>query len=148
MSWLISMGIRQCRRTMSALIIGMMALLPQLMQAAEIPEETDAVFARYVKLGEDLNRVMVRVKDKKSADAESAAMQALLLRVGESRREIGRIAQLPPDVAAEISRKYEKSMRTAWGRVYESIYRLQRMRCYESIPFFRSFSILCSLLET
>ncbi len=116
------------------------------LRAEEIPADMDAVFARYVKLGEDLGQVMVRVKDKESAEAENAALQALLPRVGESRREIGAITQLPPDLATEITRKYERSMREVWGRVYESIYRLQRVRCYESISFFRSFSLLCSLL--
>lgn len=148
MSYLVSMDTGRHRLAVYGLLIGIFTFFVQSVRAGEIPAETDAIFARYVKLGEDLSRVMVRVKDKRSADAESAALQALLLHVGESRREIGSITQLSPDLAAEISRKYEKQMRTTWGRVYESIYRLQRVRCYESVPFFRSFSILCSLLET
>ena len=125
-------------------LLGLWAEAP----AVELPMEVDGIFARYVKLGEELEDVMARVRDRSSADARSSALQALLARVGESRREIGALPRLSADVAEAVTSKYEKQMREVWGRVYESIYRLQRVRCYESVPFFRSFSILCSLLES
>ncbi len=136
---------------MRRVLLCLMLIFPWLgveARAAELPAELDGIFARYVKLGEELEGVLSRVQDKGSADAQNSALQRLLARVGESRREIAAISELPENTAAAVASKYERQMRTVWGRVYESIYRLQRVRCYESVPFFRSFSILCSLFES
>lgn len=111
-------------------------------------EKIDAVFSRYIQLGKDLTEVLDKVKDKKSAAENTAALQEILPRVGEIRREIGSIDKLRPEDAKEVSAKYERSMRETWGNVFANIYRLQRERCYEEIPFFRAFSILCSLLDS
>lgn len=111
-------------------------------------EKIDAVFSRYIQLGKDLTEVLDKVKDKKSAAENTAALREILPRVGELRREIGSIDKLRPEDAKEVSAKYERGMRETWGKVFAGIYRLQRERCYEEISFFRAFSILCSLLDS
>lgn len=116
--------------------------------AGAVPAEVDAIFARYVQLGKDVGEVLGKVRDKQSAAESVAALQAILPRVGDSRREIGGIDKLRPDVAKAVSAKYERVMREAWGKAFDGIYRLQRARCYEEVAFFRAFSILCSLLDS
>lgn len=113
-----------------------------------LPTAIDGIFARYVQLGKDIGEVLGKVHDKQSAAATVTALQAILPRVGDVRRELGGIDKLQPDVAKAVSAKYERAMREAWGKAFDGIYRLQKVRCYEEVAFFRAFSILCSLLDT
>ena len=128
-------------------LLAMVAVALQA-QAEDIPEETAGIFERYIDLGRDLSDVMESVKDRQSAEVAASKLNELLPRVGKSRREIGCISSLSPELAAQVIAVYEKPMRTVWGKVFDCIYRLQRVRCYECVPFFRSFSILCSLLDS
>ena len=124
-------------------------LVPQgYAQGQGTTEEISAVFERYVRLGEDLSHILARVKDKQSAEAVAPELRAVLVRVGESRREINGISSLSPELVEEVTGKYERRMREAWGRVFDCMYRLQRVRCYGCVPFFSSFSLLCSLLDS
>lgn len=116
--------------------------------AQSAPEGISAVFERYICLGEDLGNVLAKVKDKQSAETAAPELQAMLVRVGESRREINDISSLTPELESEVTSRYERRMRETWGRVFDCIYWLQRVRCYECVSFFRSFSLLCSLLDS
>lgn len=111
------------------------------------PEFFDGVFERYIRLGEDLVPVLQKVQDRKTADSAAQEVQDMLLQVDESRLETRAIKGLTPEQARHIRDKYEARMRETWGKVYDEIYRLQRMRCYESVDFLKPFSLLCSFLE-
>lgn len=110
-------------------------------------EDVEQIFSHYVKLGEELAPVLASAKDADGARDAAPALQALLPRVMDSGRELRSISALNGADLKQIRAKFERPMRETWGRVYDEIYRLQRVRCYECVPFFRSFSILCSLLE-
>ena len=91
--------------------------------------------------------MLASAKDAAGAEKAAPALQALLPRVMDSGRELKSISALSQEDSQHIRAKFERPMRGAWGKVYDEIYRLQKSRCYECVSFFRSFSILCSLLE-
>ncbi len=105
------------------------------------------VFARYIKLGEELAPVLAAAKDATSAEKAASALKDMLPRVIDTGREIKAISSLNAEETKELLAKFEKPMRTAWGKVFDEIYRLQKTQCYGSVSFFSPFSILCSLLE-
>lgn len=111
------------------------------------PEDLDGVFERYIQLGEELVPVLQKVQDRKTADSAAQEVQNMLLQVDESRLETRAIKELTPEQARHIRDKYEVRMRATWGKVYDEIYRLQKMRCYGSVDFLKPFSLLCSFLE-
>ncbi len=115
--------------------------------ALGVDRPVDQIFVRYVKLGEELAPVLASAKDAAGAEKAAPALQALLPRVMDSGRELKSISALSQEDSQHIRAKFERPMREAWGKVYDEIYRLQKSRCYECVSFFRSFSILCSLLE-
>ncbi len=120
-----------------------------IVSAAElsIPAEIDKAFADYVALPDKLIPIMTGVKDKATADAAAEPMFAELQKVYDTRSALQKITKLPPEVATQLKNKYEKDMRTRWGKVYEQIFRLQKVRCYDSLPFFKQFHTLCMMLE-
>lgn len=116
-------------------------------QAAELPPEVDAAFAHYTALAEELVPVLQAAQDAQSAGEAAPQLEKLLSKVMDAKRELDEIKELPPEVAAEVRRKYEQKMRSNWGRVYDEVYRLQSVRCYENVPFFKNFRTLCVFLN-
>lgn len=112
-----------------------------------IPAETDRAFADYVALPDTLVPILAGVKDKATADAAAEKLYAELPKVYDTRSALQKITELPPDVAQLLKQKYEKDMRTRWGEVYNHIFRLQKVRCYDSLPLFKQFHTLCMMLE-
>ena len=112
-----------------------------------IPADVDTAFANYVALPDSIVPILERVKDKSTADAEADNLYKELTKVYDTRSELQKIAKLPPEVAEQLKPKYASDMRTRWGEVYKHIFRLQKVRCYESIPFFKQFHTLCMMLE-
>lgn len=131
-------------RQFQKLVIVMVGLFSVAFGADQAMEEA---FVHYVKLGEELAPILASAQDAAGAEKAAPALEALLPRVMDSGRELKSIPTLSEEDARRIRAKFERSMRETWGKVYDEIYRLQRVRCYECVPFFRSFSILCSLLE-
>lgn len=115
--------------------------------AAELPAALVGALQRYIALPDALLPVLEAAHDKPSADRAAADLQALLPRVYESRRELREIQALSPAEQEAVRKRFEMQMRTRWGRVFEQIFRLQRVHCYESIDFFKHFNTLCVMLE-
>lgn len=115
--------------------------------AADGSVALEAALQHYIALPDALLPVLEAAKDKESAEAAAADLQALLPRVYEVRRELMEIPELAPETAAAVRKKYEMQMRTRWGKVYEHIFRLQRVRCYEALAYFKHFNTLCMLLQ-
>lgn len=111
------------------------------------PQEYDAAFERYIALGDELSLLLEKAQDKRSAETLAGELQGVLLRVDESRLEMRAITNLTEAQSRHIRERYEKRMRTSWGKVYDQIYRLQKSRCYDSVALLKPFSILCSFLE-
>ena len=112
-----------------------------------IPADVDKAFANYVALPDTLVPILAGVKDRASADAAADKLYAELTKVYDTRSELQKIANLPPEVAQRLKQKYDKEMRTRWGEVYHHIFRLQKVRCYDSMPFFTQFHTLCMMLD-
>lgn len=136
------------KRLRELLVCGLAALglLSGVAGAAEVPAELDAMFQRYVSLPDAILPVLTAARDKASADKMAPELEALMGRVSDSRRELLTVPALTDEVAEAVRRKYEAEMRSRWGKVYDEIYRLQRVRCYESISFFKQFITFCVLL--
>ena len=136
---------------MKALSASMMMVLaaPLWVCATEStsPREYDAAFERYIALGDELSLLLEKAQDRRSAETLAGELQGVLLRVDESRLEMRSITNLTETQSRHIREKYEKRMRTSWGKVYDQIYRLQKSRCYDSVALLKPFSILCSFLE-
>lgn len=132
------------KNKVQGLIIAMVSLLST---AFGVDHATEEVLSRYIKLGEELVPVLSAARDATGAEKAAPALQALLPRVMDSGRELKAVASLSEEDSRQLRAKFERPMRETWGKVYDEIYRLQRVRCYECVSFFRSFSILCSLLE-
>lgn len=130
----------------AALIWGATAAITCAAEQA-IPADIDKAFAEYVALPNTLLPILEEVKDKATADAAADKLYAELPKVYDSRSELQKIATLPPEVAQHLKQKYEKEMRSRWGKVYNHIFRLQKARCYDSLPFFKQFHTLCMMLE-
>ncbi len=112
-----------------------------------IPADVDKAFSNYVALPDTLIPILAEVKDKASADAAADKLYNELTKVYDTRSELQKIANLPPEVAEQLKQKYEKEMRTRWGEVYHHIFRLQKVRCYDSMSFFKQFRTLCMMLD-
>lgn len=134
-------------RALSCLAAWCMLVAAQPSEAADIPPAVDEAMQRYVELADALLPTLSAAQDAKSAEAAAPALQGLLARVYDSRRELKNIEKLEPDVAEAVRLKYEAKMRSGWGKVFEHIFRLHRAKCYESIAFFKQFQTLCVLLE-
>lgn len=117
------------------------------MVQAAIPEYIDQTFAQFTAIPEELYPILAGVTDRESADQATEALNALLPKVYDIRTELRNITELPVDVKTELLRKYEIPMRRNWGKVYEEIFRLQKVRCYDSLSFFKQFHALCMMLN-
>lgn len=115
--------------------------------AADIPADIDRSFADYVALPDTLVPILESATDKASADAAADKLFAVLPKVYDTRSALQKIPALTPSTAAAVQEKYEREMRTGWGRVYAQIFRLQKVRCYDSVPFFKQFHTLCMMLD-
>lgn len=129
------------------LLLSVVLLLGAVVCGEDTPRTVEEVFARYTELPEALLPVLQSAQDQESAEKAAPALMELLPRVYDSRRELLSIPKLTPAEASLVRSKYETKMRSGWGKVFEQIYRLQRVRCYECVPFFKQFNTLCSLLE-
>lgn len=136
------------RRMLSGVcaVLAGLLLMPEVAPGAEVPRGVQEAFEHYMALPEVLVPVLAAAQDAASAEKAAPDLQQLLTKVYDARREINAIPELAPEVAEEVRRRYEQKMRHSWGLVYEQIYRLQRVRCYENVPFFKQFRTLCVLL--
>lgn len=114
---------------------------------AAIPEDIDRAFSSYMQLAKDLAPVLAEAKDKATADAAAEKLNALLPRVYDARNDLQKIERLSPEVQQEVLQQYGKTMQQEWGKVYEQIFRLERVKCYASPSFFKQFRALCMMLQ-
>lgn len=114
---------------------------------AAIPAGIDRAFSDFTALPVELLPVLEGVTDRDSAEKATEKLNNLLPKVYDARTAIQRISTLPADVKAEVIKKYGKDMQTNWGKVYEQIFRLQQVRCYNSLSFFKQFHALCMMLD-
>ena len=114
---------------------------------AAIPAGIDQAFSDFTSLPSELLPVLEGVTDRESADVAAEQLNNLLPKVYDARTAMQRITKLPPSVKAEVIKKYGKDMQTNWGKVYEQIFRLQQVRCYNSLSFFKQFHALCMMLD-
>lgn len=137
-----------CRVMIRSLSVGLACLWPLAAAApVAVPAEVESAFRRYVALPDQLVAVLDKARDRDSAEAAAAELQGLLPAVYDARREMAQIPELSAEVSAEVRRRYEKDMRTRWGKVLDHIYRLNRERCYGSAAFTKQFEVFCLLLE-
>ena len=136
------------RTIIQCVCLAVAALLMAPQAGAEVvPAEVDAVFRRYIALPDQIVPVLAKVQDYDTAEQAAAELQNLLPAVYDSRQDLSEISGLSPAVAAELRRRYEKDMRTRWGRAFEHIFRIQQAQCYKSPAFTKQFTVLCMLLE-
>lgn len=114
---------------------------------ADIPAGIDKAFSDFSALPVELIPVLEEVVDRESADNATEKLNNLLPKVYDARTAMLRITTLPADVKAEVISKYGKDMQRNWGKVYEQIFRLQQVRCYNSLSFFKQFHALCMMLD-
>lgn len=91
--------------------------------------------------------ILEKVTDKESADAAAPALNKVLPRLYDIRTALSSIDKMPPEVDAEVRKKYAAQMQRNWGKLYEQILRLQQVDCYNSPDFFKQFYILCMMLN-
>ena len=114
---------------------------------ASIPVGIDRAFSDFTTLPDELLPVLEGVTDRDSAENATEKLNNLLPKVYDARTAMQRITSLSADVKAEVIKKYGKEMQTNWGKVYEQIFRLQQVRCYNSLSFFKQFHALCMMLD-
>ena len=132
---------------MKVVSVGMAMILVAPVWVCATEGTSPQEFERYIALGDELSLLLEKAQDKRSAETLAGELQGVLLRVDESRLEMRAITNLTEAQSRHIREKYEKRMRTSWGKVYDQIYRLQKSRCYDSVALLKPFSILCSFLE-
>ena len=140
---------------MRAPVIQSLPLVPALLLGAlnlpaggaEVPPAVAKAFEHYIALPDALVPVLREVQSAESAEAAAPKLRALLTQVLDVRREIEGIQKFDPGVEEEVHRRYEMPMRQGWGRVYDEVYRLQKVRCYENVAFFKQFQTLCMFLS-
>ncbi len=128
-------------------ILALPLSLAPLVDAQPIPPLVDEAFASYAALPARLVPILAEAQDKESADAAAPKLLAALPAVYDTRSALHRIPSLGPQETQLVQQKYEKQLRQEWGKLFEQIYRLQRSRCYGSLPFFKQFQTLCLMLE-
>ncbi len=124
-----------------------LALAVPVARAQAIPPMVDEAFAAYTALPAKLIPILSEATNQASADAAAPKLFKALPLVYDTRRALRQLPDMAPREKQLIQQKYETAMRQEWGRLFEQIYRLQRCRCYESIPFFKQFQTLCLMLE-
>ena len=124
-----------------------LTVLSAAIAQAAIPGDIDRAFAMYTELPSALLPILENVKDKESAEEAAPLLNQVLPQVYDARTNLMKIENLSPAVQAEVLAKYEKKMRSEWGKVYEHIFRLQSNRCYDSLALFKQFHTLCMILN-
>lgn len=127
----------------------MPVLLPAVLavQATALEPAVQQAFERYLAIPPAVLPVLQGVKDKATADAAAPKLKEALATVYDARDALKGIKQLSESDAAEVKERYEKPMREEWGKLYQEIYRLQQVKCYNSEEFFKLFSYMCLMLE-
>ncbi len=127
----------------------MLALLlaAPVFAAQAVPPAVDEAFSAYAALPAKLVPILSEVRDTASADAAAPKLYEALPAVYDARKALRSIPKLSEEETQIIQRKYETTLRQEWGKLFEQIYRLQRIRCYQSIPLFKQFQTLCLMLE-
>lgn len=127
----------------------MPVLLPAVLavQATALEPAVQQAFERYLAIPPAVLPVLQGVKDKATADAAAPKLKEALATVYDARDALKDIKQLSEADAAEVKERYEKPMREEWGKLYQEIYRLQQVKCYNSEEFFKLFSYMCLMLE-
>ncbi len=128
------------------LILAALACTPAAVAQA-IPPLVDEAFASYAALPSKLVPVLSRVQNQETADAAAPELLALLPAVYDTRSALHRISDLGPQETQLVQQKYETQLRSEWGKLFEQIFRLQKAKCYGSLPFFKQFHTLCLMLE-
>lgn len=123
-------------------------LATHLAAGASIPADMDQAFEHYAQLPEKLVPILSSAVDKESADAAANALFRTLPAIYDAQTELRQFQTLSPDVSGAVREKYERRIRTGWGEVYQHIFRLQKDKCYGSLPFFRQFQTMCRMLES
>ncbi len=127
--------------------LALAASLAPLVEAQAIPPLVDEAFASYANLPALLIPILAGAQDRDSADVAAPKLFAALPAVYDARSALHRIPTLGPRETQLVQQKYEKKLRSEWGKLFEQIYRMQRNRCYGSLPLFKQFQTLCLMLE-
>ena len=127
----------------TAIIVAMTTCVVQ----AAIPADIDRVFRTYTAIPDTLVPVLEKATSRESADSAAPELRVELITLYKNRAELENIQSLSPAVKAEVLKKYEMDMRRSWGKVYEQIFRLQKVQCYGSVNFYREFQTLCMMLN-
>ncbi len=127
----------------TALALGLVSIV----EAQPIPRLVDEAFAGYAALPAMLVPILADAKDRESADAAAPRLLDALPAVYDARTALHRIPSLGKKETELVQQKYEARLRSEWGKLFEHIYRLQKVRCYGSLPFFKQFQTLCLMLE-
>ncbi len=123
-----------------------LCLVP-LVEAQSIPPQVDEAFSAYAALPAKLVPILSEATDTASADAAAPRLLEVLPAVYDARSALHRIPSLSAAETHLVQQKYEVTLRREWGKLFEQIYRLQKVRCYESRAFFKQFQTLCLMLE-
>lgn len=111
--------------------------------SAELTEAMES----YCELPAKLLPALSAARDTDSADAAAVELRKLLPEVYRVCDRVRRIDSLTAEQSRIIRERYEKRMRTEWGKVYEHIFRLQHEQCYYSSAFNDAFQTLIMMLE-
>lgn len=114
---------------------------------AAIPSDLQQTFENYIALAREIEPILAGATDKQTADDSALALYDILPKVYEARTVLQKIENLTPELQAELVEKYGKTMQTEWGKVYEQIFRLEKVNCYHSLSFFKQFRALCMMLQ-
>ena len=114
---------------------------------AAIPTDLKQTFEDYIALAKEIEPILSAAKDQQTADDQALALYDILPKVYEARTVLQKIENLTPEVQAELVEKYGKTMQIEWGKVYEQIFRLEKVNCYHSLSFFKQFRALCMMLQ-
>ena len=135
---------------MRHLFLTALLFTPSLLHAAPetaLPAGVVDAFDSYCRLPGILVPQLQKVTDKASADAHAPELRKSLSKVYTVREKLHPMPRLTPAQNQQIRLKYEKRMRTEWGRMYAEISRLQEARCYHSAELTEAFRLLCMMIE-
>lgn len=123
---------------------------PAVLHAAPetaLPASVREAFDAYCRLPQILVPQLQKVTDKASADAQAPWLRKSLSEVYTVREKLHTMPRLTPAQNQQVRLKYEKRMRTEWGRMYAEISRLQEAKCYQSAELTEVFRLLCMMIE-
>ncbi len=134
-------------RNIPGTLLALAFALAPLVEAQAISPMVDEAFAGYAALPGKLVPILAEAQDRESADAAAPRLLAALPAVYDARSALHRIPSLSKEETQLVQQKYEQQLRQEWGKLFDHIYRLQKTRCYGSLPFFKQFQTLCLMLE-